>query len=131
MLNLKNYYDLKYNWLMEQLDEPPVYFIKAQFRNTTSGAVRMFVRKLHLKKNLENEELEKFLKLELEKMIAEKTHNGFYEFIPFEDAIYNFNYLRRKLETYQAKTFFSEKEKESHEMFLRLAMKKAQSSGRW
>ena len=80
---------------------------------------------------VENEELEKFLKLELEKMSAEKTHNGFYEFIPFEDAIYNFNYLRRKLETYQAKTFFSEKEKESHEMFLRLAMKKAQSSGRW
>ena len=77
MLNLKNYYDLKYNWLMEQLDEPPVYFIKAQFRNTTSGAVRMFIRKLYLKKNLENKELENFLKLNLEKMIAEKTHNGF------------------------------------------------------
>ena len=41
------------------------------------------------------------------------------------------HYLKRKLETYQAKIFFSEKEKESHEMFVRLAIKKAQSSGRW
>ncbi|MBQ7351350.1 MAG: hypothetical protein IJW59_00575 [Clostridia bacterium] len=132
ILNIDDYYRREYNWLMENVGIDPVYFISAQFRNTNSGKVRLFTRKFYESIETQDEDLEKLLREKLDKLIVEKTQNGEYEFIPFEDAIYDFSFShsRKKLETYQAKTFFSENEKKSHQMFLKLAIEKEKSKGR-
>lgn len=125
-LNLTNYYTVQDNELMDYLNIKPVeYIIGAQFRNTVSGEMRLFERKVLNKKYFTGEELEKFLHEKLKVFIQEKESGFIYNFIPYERAVYIFP-AKGKKTTWQAKCFYDEKEKEAHQFFLNLAREKAE-----
>ena len=119
-LNLGSYYSVEYNILMEMTGEPPIYTLHAQFRNTRSGAVRWFKRKFIDKNVLTGKELDEFLLDKLANFIQEKENDFTYSFIPYESAIYDFP-MSGKMESWHAKCFYDEKEKETHRFYYKLA----------
>ena len=122
-MKVNQYVSCEYNEIMELLgDKPTHYTLHAQFRDTSSGAVRLFMRDVRIKKDMTDKELEKFLQSNLEKFIAEKEASTRFSFIPYESAIYEFpNTKRKKIQTWKAKCFYSKTEEESHKFFLDLA----------
>ena len=124
--NITSYYTVHNNELMHALGIKPLeYIISAQFRNTVSGEVRLCERKVLNKQYLEGKELDEFLLNELEKFIQEKECRLIYNFIPYERARYIFP-VKGKMSSWRVKCFYDEKEKESHQFFLRLAREKAE-----
>ena len=122
-MKVNQYVSCEYNEIMAMLgDKPTRYTLHAQFRDTSSGAVRLFIKNVRIKKDMTDKELEKFLQSNLEKFIAEKEASTIFSFIPYESAIYEFpNTKRKKIQTWKAKCFYSKTEEESHKFFLDLA----------
>ena len=125
-IKIANYYREQYNELMYALGHKPlVYTIHTQFRNTITGEVRLFERTILNKKYFEGKELTEFLQKALEAFVQEKESGFIYNFIPYERARYVFP-AKGKKSSWQVKCFYDEKEKESHQFFLRLAREKAE-----
>lgn len=122
-MNIKNYIRIIDNELMELLGEKPIYFIHAQFRDTVNGEMRLFEK--HIKVNNENNKnLQNYFVEELNKFIEEKESNYIYEFVPYENAVYNFALNRKQYKSWNAKIFYKEEEKQTHKYYLRLAQEK-------
>ncbi len=117
-----------YNWLMEYVGTRPFYELIGQFRNSASGSVRQFKKKIYNKKDLKGEELNEFLQEKLRKFIEERECNNIFSFIPYSKAIYKFKPKMKKQETFDAVKFFDEDEKLAHEMYRKLATEKAKSN---
>ncbi len=123
--NLEKYVTVLDNELMQIIGDKPIkYTMHCQFRNTASGEVRLFERSIKNSKYLEGKELEEFLRLKLEAFIAEKESGFIYSFIPYECAEYRFPTSRKK-STWTAKCFYTDSEKETHKMYLKLAQERA------
>ena len=122
-MNIKNYIKIVDNELMELLGEKPIYFIHAQFRDTVNGEMRLFEK--HIKVNNENNKnLQNYFVEELNKFIEEKESNYIYEFVPYENAVYNFVLKRKQYKSWTAKVFYDDKEKQVHMHYLRLAQER-------
>ncbi len=122
-MNIKNYIRIIDNELMELLGDEPIYFIHAQFRDTVNGEMRLFEK--HIKVNNENNKnLQNYFVEELNKFIEEKESNYIYEFVPYENAVYDFALKRKQYKSWNAKIFYDDKEKQTHKYYLRLAQEK-------
>ncbi len=124
--NLEKYVSVLDNGLMQMIGEKPIiYTLKAQFRDTASGEVRLFERSIRNRKYLEGKDLETLLLEKLTELIAEKESGFRYSFIPYETAEYRFP-TKKKKTTWAAKCFYKESEKETHKMYLKMAQQRAE-----
>ena len=124
--NLEKYVSVLDNGLMQMIGEKPIQStLHAQFRNTITGAVRLYEKVIVNIKGFEGIELEEFLYSKLEEFIKDHEYRFIYNFIPYESAEYEFPNKKTKLTTWKAKVFYSESEKENHKLFLKLAQEKA------
>ena len=120
--NLEKYVSVLDNGLMQMIGEKPIeYTLHAQFRSTVTGAVTRFEKVVKNTKELEGKELKAFLYSNLQEFIKEREIRFIYNFIPYESAEYEFPNKKGNVKTWKAKVFYSESEKESHKMFLKLA----------
>lgn len=130
MKDIKNYkcINIYTNYLIEELGEEPIYTLKIQCRDLSTGIMRLFIRNIKNIKHLRDEKLETFLQEKLQEFIEEKEASG-YMFVEFERAIYDFPNKKKGLKTWQWVSFFDKYEEIIHKNFLRYTQEEIYCKG--
>lgn len=114
------------NGLMEAVGDEPIYYLRLQFRNTITGDVELFKKRVFNKRKLKGEKLRKWLIKTLLNYANGRLGLGYYELIRFEDAKFNFEKVRGKKKKIATKAvaFYNEQEKYNDRFYTKLKLER-------
>lgn len=126
--NIRLYISPYTNDIMEAVGSPPIFYMLVQFRNTITGNVELFKKRIFVPRNISREHIGVWVLKRFVRYVNDRLGQGYYKLIRFEDAAFSFIKIGRKSIGFNATAFYNEQEKQNDEFYRKIRIENEKRS---